>query len=117
MKIKKKTNTKNRAGIRKISRARLVKQNSMKPAGKREMVLILDFGSQYTQLIARRVRENHVYSQIAPYNISAKEISEISPMGIILSGGPASVYQTKALPDKDIFKLGIPVLESAVAFR
>ena len=75
------------------------------------MVLILDFGSQYTQLIARRVRENHVYSQIAPYNISAKEISEISPKGIILSGGPASVYQTKSpLPDKDIFKLGIPVL-------
>ena len=98
-------------GRRKIRKAQMVKQNSIKPAGKRELVLIFDFGSQYTQLIARRVRENHVYSQIVPYNISVKEISEISPKGIILSGGPSSVYQNKSpLPDKDIFKLGIPIL-------
>ena len=76
-----------------------------------EVVLILDFGSQYTQLIARRVRENHVYSRIVPYTISANEVREIAPKGIILSGGPASVYEKKSpLPDKDLFKLGIPIL-------
>ncbi|TAN62545.1 glutamine-hydrolyzing GMP synthase [bacterium] len=82
-----------------------------KAAGKREVVLILDFGSQYTQLIARRVRENRVYSRIVPYTISAAEISEIAPKGLILSGGPASVYEKKSpLPDAGILKLGIPVL-------
>jgi GMP synthase (glutamine-hydrolysing) len=81
------------------------------PPGKKEVVLILDFGSQYTQLIARRVRENRVYSQIVPYNISAEEISRIAPKGLILSGGPASVYENKSpLPDKTITKLGIPLL-------
>ncbi|HLD40578.1 MAG TPA: GMP synthase (glutamine-hydrolyzing), partial [Candidatus Omnitrophota bacterium] len=69
---------------------------AVKPPVKREMVLVLDFGSQYTQLIARRARENHVYSQIVPYNISAQEISEIAPRGLILSGGPASVYEKKS---------------------
>jgi len=84
---------------------------AVKPPVKREMVLVLDFGSQYTQLIARRARENHVYSQIVPYNISAQEISEIAPRGLILSGGPASVYEKKSpAPDKDIFKLGLPIL-------
>jgi len=74
-------------------------------------VLILDFGSQYTQLIARRVRENKVFSKIVPYNISAKEIAELAPKGLILSGGPASVTDKKSPhPDKGIFKLGIPIL-------
>ncbi|MFH0935949.1 MAG: glutamine-hydrolyzing GMP synthase [Candidatus Omnitrophota bacterium] len=74
-------------------------------------ILILDFGSQYTQLIARRVRENRVFSCIVPYNISAKEIASLAPKGLILSGGPDSVTQKKApRPDKMIFKLGIPVL-------
>lgn len=78
---------------------------------KRQAVLILDFGSQYTQLIARRVRENRVFSQIVPYTISAEEIAGLSPKGIILSGGPASVVNKKSpYPDKKIFKLGIPVL-------
>ncbi|HOU36405.1 MAG TPA: glutamine-hydrolyzing GMP synthase, partial [Candidatus Omnitrophota bacterium] len=77
----------------------------------KELVLILDFGSQYTQLIARRVRENKVFSKIMPYTISAREIAALSPRGLILSGGPASVVEKKSpLPDKDIFKLGIPVL-------
>ena len=73
-------------------------------------VLILDFGSQYTQLIARRVRENKVFSKIVPYNIPAKEIAELAPKGLILSGGPASVTDKKSPhPDKGIFKLGIPI--------
>src|SRR3989338_4663657 len=77
----------------------------------RDILLILDFGSQYTQLIARRVRESKVFSQIVPYNISPDKIKEIAPKGIILSGGPQSVYDAKApLPNKDIFKLGIPIL-------
>lgn len=77
----------------------------------RQMVLILDFGSQYTQLIARRVRENRVFSKIVPFNISAKEIAELAPKGLILSGGPASVIKKKSpMPDKGIFKLGIPIL-------
>lgn len=93
---------------KKISRKSKLKKLEPKP---KELILILDFGSQYTQLIARRVRENHVYSQLAPYNITAEAISEMAPSGIILSGGPASVYEkTSPLPDKDIFKLGIPIL-------
>ncbi len=77
----------------------------------REVVLILDFGSQYTQLIARRVRENHVYSQIVPYNISAEEILAIAPKGLILSGGPSSVYEKASpAPSAGIFKLNIPIL-------
>ncbi len=77
----------------------------------RQMVLILDFGSQYTQLIARRVRENKVFSKILPFNIPAKEIAALAPKGLILSGGPASVTDKKSpQPDKGIFKLGIPIL-------
>ncbi len=77
----------------------------------KELILILDFGSQYTQLIARRIRENKVFSKIMPYTMRAKDIAALSPKGLILSGGPASVVDKKSpLPDKDIFKLGIPVL-------
>ncbi len=77
----------------------------------RQTVLILDFGSQYTQLIARRVRENKVFSRIIPYNTPAKEIAAMLPKGLILSGGPASVISKKSpAPDKGIFKLGIPIL-------
>src|SRR6266571_171177 len=76
-----------------------------------EQILILDFGSQYTQVIARRVRECNVYSVILKYDTSAAEIAALKPKGIILSGGPASVYARKApLPDPAIFKLDIPVL-------
>jgi GMP synthase (glutamine-hydrolysing) len=77
----------------------------------REWVLVLDFGSQYTQLIARRVRECGVYSEIRPFHLPADEIRQLKPGAIILSGGPASVYADNApLPDPAIFALGIPVL-------
>jgi GMP synthase (glutamine-hydrolysing) len=76
-----------------------------------EQIVILDFGSQYTQVIARRVRECNVYSTIIRYDTPATEIAAMRPKGIILSGGPSSVYAKDApLPDKTIFKLGVPVL-------
>jgi len=76
-----------------------------------EKVLILDFGSQYAQLIARRVREQHVYCEIVRHDITAERIRELSPKGVILSGGPSSVYEPGAPKcDPGIFKLGIPVL-------
>ncbi len=82
----------------------------MKPAPV-SRILILDFGSQYTQVIARRVRECQVYSEIIRHDITAPEIERLAPKGIILSGGPASVYD-KGAPqiDLQIFSLGIPVL-------
>jgi GMP synthase (glutamine-hydrolysing) len=76
-----------------------------------ERVLVLDFGSQYAQLIARRVREQHVYCEIVRHDVSADRIRELAPRGIILSGGPASVYEAGAPRcDPGIFDLGIPVL-------
>lgn len=76
-----------------------------------DQILILDFGSQYTQVIARRIRECSVYSQILRYDTPASEIARINPKGIILSGGPSSVYSEDApMPDKAIFNLGIPIL-------
>ena len=74
-------------------------------------MLVLDFGSQYTQLIARRLREFGVYTEIVPYFESIDSIRAKNPKGIILSGGPASVYEEGAYkPDKKVFELGIPVL-------
>lgn len=76
-----------------------------------ELILVLDFGSQYTQLITRRVRELGVYSEIRPFNLSLEKIRQLQPAGIILSGGPASVYAARApLPDAGIFELGLPIL-------
>ncbi|MEK6526842.1 MAG: glutamine-hydrolyzing GMP synthase, partial [Nitrospirota bacterium] len=76
-----------------------------------DRILILDFGSQYTQLIARRIREAHVYSQILPYSAPLATIQAYRPKGIILSGGPASVYDRKAplVPEK-LFEQGLPIL-------
>jgi len=75
------------------------------------MILILDFGSQYTQLIARRVREANVYCEIHPFNLSREKILSFNPKGIILSGGPASVYQQGAPKvDAQLFDLKIPFL-------
>jgi len=76
-----------------------------------ERVIVLDFGSQYAQLIARRVREQHVYCEIVRHDIDAERIRALAPRGIILSGGPASVYE-QAAPrcDPGLFRLGIPVL-------
>src|ERR1700681_4535497 len=76
-----------------------------------DKILILDFGSQVTQLIARRVRENGVYSEIHPYTMSAENIRDFAPKGVILSGGPASVTQTATPRAPEIvFALGVPVL-------
>jgi GMP synthase (glutamine-hydrolysing) len=76
-----------------------------------EQIVILDFGSQYTQVIARRIRECNVYSTILRYDTPASEIAALEPKGLILSGGPSSVYADEApLPDKEIFKLKVPVL-------
>ncbi len=76
-----------------------------------DKILVLDFGSQYTQLIARRVRENNVYSEIFPYNAPMQKIIDFRPKGIILSGGPSSVYDRGApIPDMKIFNLGVPIL-------
>lgn len=76
-----------------------------------ERVLVLDFGAQYVQLIARRVREQHVYCEIVRHDITAERVRELAPKGLILSGGPASVYAAGAPKcDPKIFDLGIPVL-------
>ncbi|OGR45301.1 MAG: glutamine-hydrolyzing GMP synthase [Elusimicrobia bacterium GWA2_61_42] len=76
-----------------------------------DQILILDFGSQYTQLIARRLRSLRVYCEILPFNAAAEDILSRSPRGIILSGGPSSVYDKAApRPDPAIFNLGLPVL-------
>ena len=77
----------------------------------KELILILDFHGQFNQLIARRVRECNVYSEIVPYNISVEKIKEKNPKGIIFTGGPDNVYAENApMCDKEIFNLGIPVL-------
>lgn len=74
-------------------------------------VLVFDFGAQYAQLIARRVRELHVYSEIVPCDISADEVREMAPAALILSGGPASVYAEDApTVDPAIYELGLPIL-------
>ncbi len=87
--------------------------NSLEPNSRNNLqnIVILDFGSQYSELIARRVRELKVYSEVLPHNISVEKLRLLCPQGIILSGGPASVYE-KGSPDIDpeIFELGIPIL-------
>ena len=76
-----------------------------------ELILILDFYGQYNQLIARRVRECNVYSEIVPFNTPIEKIKEKNPKGIIFTGGPASVYAENApMCDKEVFNLGIPIL-------
>jgi GMP synthase (glutamine-hydrolysing) len=78
---------------------------------KKELVLIVDFGGQYSQLIARRVRENNVYCEIIPYSTSMEKIKEKNPKGVIFSGGPNSVYgENTPKIDKEIFEIGVPVL-------
>ena len=78
---------------------------------KHQGIVILDFGSQYTQLIARRIRESNIYSEILPFNASIEEIMNHNPKGIIFSGGPASVYEPDApRPNPEVFELGLPIL-------
>ena len=76
-----------------------------------QTVLVLDFGSQYTQLIARRVREQRVYSVVHPFDYPVEKIRELAPIAIILSGGPQSVYGESApICSREVFELGIPIL-------
>jgi GMP synthase (glutamine-hydrolysing) len=77
----------------------------------RQMIVILDFGSQYSELIARRIRETQVYSEVLSYRTTAEQLRQLNPKGIILSGGPSSVYDQGAPhSDPEIWSLGIPVL-------
>jgi GMP synthase (glutamine-hydrolysing) len=86
--------------------------------GQRGPVLVVDFGAQYAQLIARRVRECHVYSQIVPASMSASEMLAMSPSAIILSGGPASVYSPGAPPAPDgLLGSGVPILGICYGFQ
>ena len=76
-----------------------------------QTVLVLDFGSQYTQLIARRIREHRVYSVVHPFDLPIAKIRELAPTAIVLSGGPQSVYAEGApYCSREIFDLGVPVL-------
>jgi len=78
---------------------------------KSQKVAVLDFGSQYTQVIARRIRECNVYSKIFPCTVSAETLREEGIQGLILSGGPASVLKENSpMPDKGVFDLGVPIL-------
>lgn len=78
---------------------------------KQEMVIVVDFGGQYNQLIARRVRENNVYCEVYPYYKAVEKIKELQPKGIIFTGGPASVYEENAPRiEAEVFELGVPVL-------
>ena len=99
------------AAARRGGRSKKERRPTTAPNNLKNAVLILDFGSQYTQLIARRIRENKVFSKIISHGTSADEIKKIGPRGLVLSGGPASVYDDKSPKcDKGIFKLGIPIL-------
>src|SRR5262245_44399877 len=83
----------------------------MTAAPESERVLVFDFGAQYAQLIARRVRELNVFCQVVRHDLPAARVADLKPKGIILSGGPASVYEANAPKcDPAIFELGIPVL-------
>ena len=83
-----------------------------------DTILVLDFGSQYTQLIARRVRESNVYSEILPWDIAESKITELKPKGIILSGGPNSVTETfTPRAPQVVFDLGIPILGICVGMQ
>lgn len=85
--------------------------SSLKDNALKDSIAILDFGSQYSQLIARRVRECNTFSELLPYHVSAEELQRLNPLGIILSGGPNSVYEENApKADANIWKLGLPVL-------
>src|SRR5216110_1296232 len=80
-------------------------------SSKFETILVLDFGGQYTQLIGRRIREANVYTEIVPFSIPLDKLKAYQPKGIVLSGGPSSVYETDApICDSAILKLGVPVL-------
>ena len=84
---------------------------------KNNNILIIDYGSQYTQLIARRIREKNVYSEVLPYNVNIKKIISKNPSGIILSGGPASVYSKNSPKlNLELLSLGLPILGICYGF-
>lgn len=88
-----------------------IEEQSEEPAVHRQLIVILDFGSQYSELIARRIRETQVYSEVLSYRTTAQELKQLDAKGIILSGGPNSVYDDGAPQcDPDIWQLDIPVL-------
>jgi len=77
----------------------------------KELIIVLDFGGQYNQLIARRVRECNVYAEVHPYTLSIEKIKEMNPKGIIFTGGPNSAYKEDSPScSKEIFELGVPIL-------
>src|SRR4029077_15644411 len=83
-----------------------------------QSIVVLDFGAQYSQLIARRIREQSVFSVVLPFTATLDEIRNYSPVGIILSGGPCSVYDQDApLTDRGVFDLGLPVLGICYGFQ
>ena len=76
-----------------------------------ELVLVLDFGGQYNQLIARRVRSCNVYCEVRPYTLSASDVKKLNPKGIIFTGGPSGVFDENAPKcSEEIFNMGIPIL-------
>ena len=76
-----------------------------------DKIVVLDFGSQYSHLICRRIREFSVYAELVPFDISLEELKKLNPKGIIFSGGPASVYNSDSpKPKTGIFDIGLPVL-------
>jgi GMP synthase (glutamine-hydrolysing) len=114
LKTRTKTKPKNRLGampkLKKV-RGHLGASMNIQMTKNKDLILVLDFGSQYTQLIARRIRESKVYTKIVPYNIKPEEIIEQKPKGLIFSGGPLSVYDSSApVPHEGLFKLGLPIL-------
>src|SRR5215475_7506920 len=86
--------------------------------GEHDLVLVVDFGAQYAQLIARRVREARVYSEIVPHSMPVSEMLAKNPKAIILSGGPSSVYEPGApIVDKALFEAGVPVFGMCYGFQ
>ena len=76
-----------------------------------DKIIVLDFGSQYSHLICRRIRDFSVYAELVPYNISLDALKKLEPKGIIFSGGPSSVYNSDApFPEKSVFNLELPIL-------
>ncbi len=76
-----------------------------------DKIVVLDFGSQYSHLICRRIRDFSVYAELVPYDISLDELKKLEPKGIIFSGGPSNVYKSDApLPENQIFEMDLPIL-------
>ncbi len=76
-----------------------------------DKIIVLDFGSQYSHLICRRIRDFSVYAELVPFDISLENLNKLNPKGIIFSGGPSSVYDSNApVPDGKIFQLNVPIL-------